>query len=89
MNYTRPNDPDHVDDPKDWLNANLIFARALGQVLEEGAGVVVDIEGDARNPAGFSDKVIVFKMGGKIHVDDFSEDLPEGTICVVSQEGST
>jgi len=51
VNYTRPNDPDHVDDPKDWLNANLIFARALGQVLEEGSGVVVDIKGDARNPA--------------------------------------
>jgi len=25
--------------------------------------------------------VIVFKMGGKIHVEDFPEDLPEGTIC--------
>lgn len=86
MNYTRPNDPNHVDDPKDWLNASLVFARAIGNILEEGTGVVTDIVGDARNPAGFSDKVIVFKMDGAIQVEDLLPDLPEGTICQVKKK---
>jgi hypothetical protein len=86
MNYTRPNDPDHKDDPKDWLNSALLFGSALGQLLENNSGVVVDVKGDSFNPVGDSKKVIVFKREGQIVIDDFDQDLPEGAICKIIEE---
>ena len=83
MNYTRPNDPDHKDEPKDWLNGALLFGMATGLLLEDGTGVVVDVKGDAFNPIGDSKKVIILKKDGKIHIDDFEQDLPEGSICKI------
>ena len=35
-NYTKPNDPDHEDSPKDWLNSALLFTRALSFLLNSG-----------------------------------------------------
>jgi hypothetical protein len=86
MNYTRPNDSDHVDSPQEWLNSSLIFAKTLGLVLEEGMGIVVKLQGDMENPVGDSDKVIVFKIENQIHIDNFDQDLPEGTFCKIATE---
>lgn len=83
MNYTRPNNPDHVDTPQDWLNGSLIFGAACHLLLEEQVGVVVDLQGDMVNPVGDSKKVIVIRHGGMIHIDDFPDDLPEGTLCKI------
>ena len=82
-NYTRPNDPDHIDDPKDWLNSALIFGRALSLLLEPNTGIVVDLAGDAFNPAGESKKVIVINHGNMIMIDDYKQDIPEGTFCEI------
>jgi hypothetical protein len=82
-NYTRPNSPDHVDTPQDWLNGSLIFGAACHLLLDERVGVVVDIKGDMVNPVGDSEKVIVIREGGMIHIDNFAEDLPEGTLCKI------
>lgn len=49
MNYTRPNS-DELDEPKDWLNSALIFARTLSLILEENTGIVVKLKGDMVNP---------------------------------------
>lgn len=83
MNYTNPKNPHHLDNPREWLNGSLIFARTLSLFLEENKGIVIDLFGDMYNPVGNSNKVIVFKMGGQIFIDNFSQDLPEGTICEI------
>jgi hypothetical protein len=88
MNYTRPDDEDHEDSPMEWLNAALIFTRALSLILEEREGVVVDIEGDVYNPAGESKKVIVFRDKGMIYIEDFEKDLEEGTFCTIIRDES-
>ena len=71
MNYTKPNDPDHVDDPKEWLNSALIFGGALSSILENNTGVILEIKGDMYNPVGESKKVIVFRSDKMLHIDDY------------------
>lgn len=85
-NYSRPNDPDHVDQPKEWLNSALIFARTISQLMMENTGVVVELKGDMYNPVGDSKKIIVIKSGGQIGIDNFDSDLPEGSVCVIKTD---
>lgn len=82
LNYTRPNDPDHEDDPKEWLNSALIYARGLSLFLEEGEGVVVDLHGEMENPypEEKSDKVITYLLDGLVYIDSFNQDAEEGSI---------
>ena len=86
MNYTRPNDLEYKDKPEDWLNGSLIFANALGHLLQDNEGVVVDIKGDIVNP--YSDdakKVIVFKMNQMININSLHEDYPAGTMIWMTE----
>lgn len=83
MNYTKPNDLDHEDTPKEWLNSALIFAGALSNLLSDRTGVVIDINGDEYNPVGNSKKVIVCKYDNMIHIENFEQDLPAGSICEI------
>lgn len=82
-NYTRPNDPHHVDRPEDWLNSTLIFSQALALLLEERTGVVVELRGDAHNPMGESNRVVVYHREGQVAIDDCQEDLPAGTLLSI------
>lgn len=82
-NYTRPGDPDHVDKPEDWLNASMIFARALSLALEENTGVVVKLVGEMKNPAGTSNQVIVFRKGDMIYIEEADDNVSEGTWCTI------
>ena len=77
-NYTNPEQSGQEQNPQDLLNASLIFARALGLILNEGEGIVVDINGDV-NLGDDVNKVIVFKKDEQVHIFKFEEDLPEGT----------
>ena len=77
-NYTNPEQSGQAQNPQDLLNASLIFARALGLILNEGEGIVIDINGDV-NLGDDVNKVIVFKKDEQVHIFKFEEDLPEGT----------
>jgi hypothetical protein len=77
-NYTNPEQSGQEQNPQDLLNASLIFARALGLILNEGEGIVVDINGDVILGDDVN-KVIVFKKEEQVHIFKFEEDLPEGT----------
>jgi hypothetical protein len=77
-NYTNPQITDEGQNPKDLLNSTLIFARALGLILEEREGIVVDLVGDMDIKTE-TNKVIVFKYNEQVHVYKCDEDLPEGT----------
>lgn len=84
MNYTNPDDPDHIDTPEDWLNSSLIFGRALSLLLKEREGVVVDIKGDAKFIPDYSaKKVIVFYKDKMIRVIKCEEDLKEGQYVIM------
>lgn len=62
MNYTNANDMNYQDKPEDWLNSALIFASALGKLLEVNEGVVVDLKGDMKFQFDTEvKKVIVFR----------------------------
>ena len=77
-NYTNSNQADQEQNPQDLLNASLIFARALGLILKDGEGIVVDIKGDI-NLGENVKKVIVFKNEEQVHIYMCEEDIPEGT----------
>jgi hypothetical protein len=77
-NYTNPEQSGQVQDPQDLINASLIFARALGLILKEGEGIVVDIKGDI-DLGDDVKKVIVFEHQNQVHIYKCDEDLEEGT----------
>jgi hypothetical protein len=86
MNYTNPNDPNHQDDPKDWLNSSLVFARALALILNEGEGIAVNVVGDM--DMGETEKVLVYYKDEQVHVIPFDDypDIEEGEFINVTNE---
>jgi hypothetical protein len=88
MNYTNPSNPDYHDKPSDWLNAAMVFARAFASVLQENAGIVVDMTTEIKNtmPEGFPldvSKLLVCNVAGKIQIRECRDDIPEGTHVMV------
>jgi len=78
-NYLKPNEEGYQDNPQDLLNASLIFARALGLIMKEGEGIVIDVTGQI-NLGDDTKKVIVFEYQNQVHIYKCEEDLPEGTV---------
>jgi hypothetical protein len=76
-NHLNPNEEGYQDNPQDLLNASLLFARALGLILKEGEGIVVDVTGDITLGDEVK-KVIVFKFQNQVHIYKCEEDIPEG-----------
>lgn len=76
-NHSKQNEEGYQDGPQELLNASLIFARALGLILKENEGIVVDVVGDI-NLGEEVKKVIVFKFENQVHIYKCDEDIPEG-----------
>jgi hypothetical protein len=83
-NFTNPEQAGQLQNPQDLLNASLIFARALGLILNEGEGIVVDIVGEM-NLGNDVKKVIVFEHENQVHIYKCEEDLPEGSAVSMNQ----
>jgi hypothetical protein len=63
---------------QDFVNASLIFAKALDLILKEGEGIVCNIpQGASLNEE--TKKVIVFKKDGQIQIYKSEQDFEEGT----------
>ena len=63
---------------QDFINASLVFAKALDLILKEGEGIVCNIP----NGASFEEdtkKLIVFKKEGQIQIYKSEQDFEEGT----------
>lgn len=86
LNYTRPNDLSHSDSPQDWLNSALIFARALGLILRENVGIVVDLQGDMKVEDPNITSVIVISREGQIHIVPNDEGYPDGEYVSIVEE---
>lgn len=74
---------DHVNleqeqNPQDVLNAASIFAKALGLILKDKEGIVVDITGNIKLGEGIN-KVVVFKQDEQMHIFKCEEDVEEGS----------
>ena len=87
-NYTNPEQAGQGQNPQDLINASLIFARALGLILKEGEGIVVDIKGDI-NLGEDVKKVIVFEYQNQVHIYKCDEDLEEGTAVNMDQKNDS
>jgi len=87
-NYTNPEQAGQGQNPQDLINASLIFARALGLILKEGEGIVVDIKGDI-NLGEDVKKVIVFEYQNQVHIYKCEEDLEEGTAVNMDQKNES
>lgn len=74
MNETQNN----TENPQDLLNSSLIFAKALGLILNENEGIVVDVTGNIILAEDVN-KVIVFRHEGQIKIYKCDQDLTEGT----------
>ena len=78
VNYTNTEKAGAGQNPQDLINASLIFARALGLILKNGEGIVVDVVGNINLGLGIK-KVIVFEYNDQVHIYKCDEDLEEGT----------
>ena len=76
-NHLKPNEEGFQENPQDLINASLLFARALGLILKENEGIVVDVVGDIKLGEEVK-KVIVFKFEIQVHIYKCDEDIPEG-----------
>jgi len=86
-NHLKPNEGGYQDNPKDLLNASLIFARALGLIMKEGEGIVIDVTGEV-DLGDDTKKVIVFEYQNQVHIYKCEEDLPEGTVVKMDPNNS-
>ena len=76
-NHLKPTEEGFQDNSQDLINASLLFARALGLILKENEGIVVDVVGDIKLGEEVK-KVIVFKFENQVHIYKCDEDIPEG-----------
>lgn len=73
---------DKNNDLQDALDASIIFAKALGFILQDNQGIVVDTPTDSKMNE-FIQKVVVFKFNEKIHIYKCDDDLQEGTAVLL------
>lgn len=73
------NNLEKPENQQDILNASLIFAKALGFILTDGEGIVINISENIKMPEDIK-KVIVFKYQEQIHIYKCEQDLDEGTV---------
>lgn len=78
MEILNSTEDSHENNSQDLINASLIFARALGLILKENEGIVVDVKGDVKL-SDTVNKIIVFKHNEEVHIYKCEEDLDEGT----------
>jgi hypothetical protein len=75
LNTEQTND---AQDQIDLANASLIFAKALGLILKDNEGIVVDISENVDLGEDVK-KVIIFKSVNQVHIYKCDEDYEEGT----------
>jgi hypothetical protein len=68
-----------------WMVPALIFAKALGIIMDEGQGIVIDLN-DNTKIQGHDDvnKVIVYRKNEQVHIAPCEEVLEQGSIVTIS-----
>lgn len=64
---------------QDWYKAAMIFAKALGLILDEDQGIIVDLNETTKIPElDDVNKVIIFRKDNQVHIAPCTEDIAEG-----------
>lgn len=71
---------------QDYLNASLLFSQALSLVLDDKQGIVVDIKTDDIKLNDDANKVVIYKLDNRIHIQKLEMDIQEGTIVSLSNK---
>lgn len=68
-----------------WMVPALIFAKALGIIMDEGQGIVIDLN-DNTKIQGHDDvnKVIVYRKDEQVHIAPCEDALDQGSIVTIS-----
>lgn len=68
-----------------WMVPALIFAKALGIIMDEGQGIVIDLN-DNTKIQGHDDvnKVIVYRKDEQVHIAPCEDQLDQGSIVTIS-----
>jgi len=74
-------------DLQNALDASIIFAKALGFILQNNQGIVVDVPSDSKMRE-LIQKVIIFKFNEKIHIYKCEDDLQEGIAVLLDMSES-
>jgi hypothetical protein len=74
-------------DLQNALDASIIFAKALGFILQNNQGIVVDVPSDSKMRE-LIQKVVVFKFNEKIHIYKCEDDLQEGIAVLLDMSES-
>jgi len=79
-NYTKPYDENYEDQPEDYFYLAMTFSQALGEILDDGTGILLDLKGEALHIHPEAKRIIVFNDGDMVRVVDASErdDLNHG-----------
>ena len=74
---------------EDWFKAAMIFAKALGLILDEDQGIIADLNETTKIP-GFEDinKVIVFRKDNQVHIAPCDQDIEEGNTVILDKDDS-
>ena len=85
-NYTKPNLPNHEDDPKDWLATSLLFSKTIGHLLKPNEGIVIELENDMKSLIPNQDKVIVYHNKNQISIVECNSDFKDGQMVYLKNE---
>lgn len=79
-NYTKPHDENYEDSLEDYFYLAMTFSQALGEILDDGQGILIDLKGDALKIHPESKRIVIFNDGDMVRVIDASErtDLNHG-----------
>lgn len=73
------------DEIVDMKNVVTVFGKALGYILENTEGVVLDVEPNMTFGNDVK-KIIVFKHEDKIHIQKFDTELDSGSLINILTE---
>jgi hypothetical protein len=70
---------------QDWYKAAMIFAKALGLILDEDQGIIIDLNDTTKIPElDDVNKVIVFRKDNQVHIAPCTEDIGEGETVILN-----
>jgi len=79
-NYTKPYDENYDDTREDYLFLAMVFSQVLGNMLDAGHGILIDLKGDALKLRPDTHRVVVFNDSKMIRIINADErtDLSHG-----------
>jgi hypothetical protein len=79
------NTTDTNQNQQDWYKASMIFAKALGLILDEDQGIIIDLNEITKIPElNDVNKVIVFRKDNQVHIAPCTEDIAEGETVILN-----